>query len=163
MALFLKDRTALIAVIATALIGFAIGHLPGRANQHLRGKEVVSFPDAPPSKAPFSTAIRAGDYVFCSGVIGTDLKTNELVSPDVGGQTRQCLQKIRSILAQAHLDLGDVVNATVYLSDINDYDAMNEVYSSFFPADPPARACVQAGKLVHGGRVEIAMMAWKAK
>jgi len=163
MAPFLKDRTALIAVIVTAFIGFAIGHLPGKANQHSRGKEVVSFPDALPSQAPFSTAVRAGDYIFCSGVIGTDLKTNELVSPDVSGQTRQCLEKIKSVLAQAHLDLGDVVNATVYLSDINDYDAMNEVYLSFFPADPPARACVQVGKLVRGARVEIAMMAWKPK
>jgi 2-iminobutanoate/2-iminopropanoate deaminase len=160
---FLKDRSVLFAVIGTALIGFAVGHLPSRASQDSRGKEVVSFPGALPSKAPFSTAIRAGDYVFLSGVIGTDLKTNELVSPDVSGQTRQCLEKLKSVLGQAHMDLSDVVNATVYLSDLDDYDAMNKVYSLYFPASPPARACVQVGKLVRGARVEIAMMAWKAK
>jgi 2-iminobutanoate/2-iminopropanoate deaminase len=91
------------------------------------------------------------------------LKTNDLVSPDAGEQTRQCLEKLKLVLAQGGMDMGDVVNATVYLSDVNDYEAMNKVYSTYFPSDPPARACVQVGKLVKGAKVEIAMVAWKVK
>jgi 2-iminobutanoate/2-iminopropanoate deaminase len=163
MAQPLKGKAVWLAVLGMSLVGFWVGRLPGHAGQNMPGKEIVSFPGAQPSKAPFSTAVRAGDYVFLSGVIGSDLKTGELVSPDISDQTRTCLEKLKSVLSQVHMELSDVVNATVYLSDISDYDAMNKVYASYFPSDPPARACVQVGKLVRGARVEIAMMAWKAK
>ena len=96
--------------------------------------------------------------MFLSGVIGTDPKTGELVSPDIAGQTRQCLEKLRALLGQAGMDLSRAVSVTVYLADIRDYDEMNRVYSSHFPDRPPARTTVQVAGLAKGAKIEISMI-----
>jgi 2-iminobutanoate/2-iminopropanoate deaminase len=121
------------------------------------------MPGAKTTGLPFSSAIKVGNMMFVSGVIGTDVKTNKLVSDDVADQTKVCLEKLKSIIAKGGMYLADVVNCTVYLTDINDYDVMNKVYGTYFPTDPPARACVQVAKLVRGAKVEISLIATKAK
>lgn len=125
-------------------------------------KEIITMPGVKTSGLPFSSAVKVGNMMFISGVIGTDVKTNKLVSDNVADQTRVCLEKLKSIIANGGMDLADAVNCTVYLTDINDYDAMNKVYGTYFPADPPARACVQVAKLVRGAKVEISLIAMKA-
>ena len=125
-------------------------------------KEIITMPGLKTNGLPFSSAVKVGNMMFISGVIGTDVKTNKLVSDDVADQTRVCLEKLKSVITKGGMDLADAVNCTVYLTDINDYDAMNEVYGTFFSKDPPARACVQVAKLVRGARVEISLIATKA-
>jgi 2-iminobutanoate/2-iminopropanoate deaminase len=123
------------------------------------GKQILLPPNLKPSSRPYSAGVKVGNMVFLSGVLGTHVNTNELVSPDVSGQTRQCLEKFKAVLSQAGMDLGDAVSVMVYLADLRDYDEMNKVYSTYFPKDPPARACVQAGALLMGAKVEISMIA----
>ena len=131
------------------------------SDQAAKKKEIIEAPLGVPAGLPFSTAVKFGNFVFLSGIIGTDLKTSELVSPDVGEQTKQCLETLGLILRQAKLDYSDVVSCTVYLTDLDDYVEMNKAYSPYFPKDPPARTCVQVGELVRGAKVELTLMAAK--
>lgn len=163
MARFIGGFTLILVILGTSTILLVQGNQSGKAGQVSYGKEIITLPGAKSSGLPFSSAVKCGNTMFLSGVIGTDLKTNELVSQDVGDQTRQCLEKLNSILIQGGMNLGDAVNATVYLTDLNDYDAMNKAYATYFAANPPARACVQIAKLVKGAKVEISMIAIKAK
>jgi 2-iminobutanoate/2-iminopropanoate deaminase len=123
--------------------------------------EIIKAPLGVPAGLPFSTAVKFGNFMFLSGLIGTDLKTSELVSPDVGEQTKQCLETLGLILRQAEMDYSDVVSCTVYLTDLEDYSEMNKAYSAYFPKDPPARTCVQAVKLVREAKVELSFIAAK--
>ncbi|MFW6124457.1 MAG: RidA family protein [Acidobacteriota bacterium] len=121
-------------------------------------KEVIEMEGA--EGMPFSPAVRFGNLLFLSGSIGMDPETNEM-PPDAGEQTKNCLERLGAILEQAHMDYSDVVKCTVYLTDLEDYAEMNKAYSSFFPEDPPARACVQVAGLVREAKVEISMIAAK--
>jgi len=153
--------TILIAIAAAASLLL----LGSNKNFHqpVQHKEAVRLPGIQATGLPYSPAIKVGNMMFLSGVIGTDLKTGELVSPDVAGQTRQCMEKLKAVLHQGGMDFSDVVRATVYLADINDYNNMNKAYASYFLKDPPARACVQVAKLVREAKVEISMIAIKVK
>jgi 2-iminobutanoate/2-iminopropanoate deaminase len=124
-------------------------------------KEVIKATLGVPAGLPFSPAIKFGNFVFLSGILGTDLKTSELVSPDVGEQTKQCMEILGLILRQAKMDYSDVVSCTVYLTDLHDYSEMNKAYSPYFPEDPPARACVQVARLVRDAKVELSFIAAK--
>jgi len=97
--------------------------------------------------------------VYLSGQIGTKPGTTELVEGGVTAETRQALENIEVVLEYAHRSLGDVVKCTVFLADIADYAAMNEVYRTFFPVDPPARSTVAGSGLALGARVEIECLA----
>ncbi len=108
---------------------------------------------------PFAPAVRTGNLIFLSGAIGNKPGTRDLVSADVGDQTRQALQNLRAVLQAAHADLGDVVKCTVFLADINDYAAMNDVYAAAFGDSPPARSTVAGSGLALGARVEIECIA----
>lgn len=108
---------------------------------------------------PYSGAIRVGNTVWVSGHLGLDPATGELVPGGVGAETRRTLESLREVLEEAGFGLSDVVRATVFLTDIGDYAAMNEVYAEFFKASPPARACVEVSGLVKGARVEISCVA----
>lgn len=121
-------------------------------------KEVINMGQA--EGRPFSPAVKFGNLLFLSGSIGMNPETGEL-PPDVGEQTKQCLENLGLILHQADMDYIDAVRCTVYLADLEDYAAMNEAYIAFFPEDPPARACVQVAGLVRGAKVEISMIAAK--
>ena len=114
---------------------------------------------APPPLAPYSPGFRAGGLVCTAGMLALDASGALVGEGDAGAQTRQVLENIGDILEEAGGSLADIVFNTIYLKDLADYAAMNEVYAAFFPADPPARACVQAGLVRPEFLVEIAAMA----
>jgi 2-iminobutanoate/2-iminopropanoate deaminase len=122
-------------------------------------RQVVSSPDAPTAIGPYSPAIRAGGLLFVSGQIPLDPSTGEMVSSDIAGETRRVLQNIGAVLGAAGLDFSAVVRTTVFLADLDDFAAMNEVYGTFFRAPYPARATVQAARLPRDARVEIDVIA----
>jgi 2-iminobutanoate/2-iminopropanoate deaminase len=121
-------------------------------------RQVVRVPTAP-ADLPFSAAIRAGGLIFLSGQIGNVPGTRNLVSGGIAAETRQTMENIGAILRAAGTSWSRVVKCTVFLLDIRDYDAMNEVYRSYFPADPPARSTLAASGLALGARVEIECIA----
>jgi 2-iminobutanoate/2-iminopropanoate deaminase len=108
---------------------------------------------------PYSQGIRAGDYVFTSGQVGLDPATGKMVEGGTTAQARRIMENLRAILEAAESDFSKVVKVTVYLSDIKDFAAFNEVYSEYFPDDPPARSAFQVAALPLGARVEIEMVA----
>lgn len=113
-----------------------------------------------PSPLPvFSPAVRTGNLVFLSGQIGNRPGTLELVPGGIGPETEQALTGIRDLLHRIGLGMEDVVKCTVFLADIEDYQAMNEVYARFFPEDPPARSTLAASGLALGARIEIECIA----
>lgn len=118
-------------------------------------REAVITADAPQAIGPYSQAIRAGGFVFCSGQIPLDPATGRMVEGDVVVQTRQVLDNLEAVLAAAGASLADVVRTTVYLADLNDFTAMNEVYAARFPSPAPARSTIQAARLPRDARVEI--------
>jgi 2-iminobutanoate/2-iminopropanoate deaminase len=119
---------------------------------------VVSTPNAPAAIGPYSQAIKAGEFVFCSGQIA--LKPDgSLVQGTVQDETRQVLTNLDKVLEAAGSDLARVVKTTVFLRDMNDFPAMNEVYATFFKAQAPARATVAVSGLPKGVRVEIEAVA----
>jgi 2-iminobutanoate/2-iminopropanoate deaminase len=123
-------------------------------------RKVVSTTDAPQAIGPYSQAITLGNMIFCSGQI--PLTANgTLVEGDIGAQTRQVLTNLKSVLAAAGSSLGQVVKTTVFLSDMNEFKAMNEVYAEFFSSVPPARSTVQVARLPRDVRVEIEVIAVK--
>jgi 2-iminobutanoate/2-iminopropanoate deaminase len=117
--------------------------------------QAVSTQAAPAAIGPYSQAIRAGDFLFVSGQIPLDPATGALVDGDVRAQTRRVLENVSAIVAAAGASLGRVVKTTVYLVDMSDFPAMNEVYAGFFQAPAPARATVQVGRLPKDVRIEI--------
>jgi 2-iminobutanoate/2-iminopropanoate deaminase len=117
--------------------------------------EVVSTENAPGAIGPYSQAIKAGGFVFCSGQIPIDPATGKFISDDVGEQTEQVFRNLEAVLKAAGSALGNVVKTTVFLADMNDFAAMNDVYSRFFTENKPARATVQAARLPRDARVEI--------
>ncbi|MCU1290295.1 MAG: Endoribonuclease [Acidobacteria bacterium] len=121
--------------------------------------ETVSTENAPGAIGPYSQAVKTGNMVFCSGQIPIDPATNEFVSNDVAEQTEQVLKNLSAVLEAAGTGLEKVVKTTVFLADMNDFAAMNEVYAKFFDANKPARATVQAARLPRDARVEIECVA----
>jgi 2-iminobutanoate/2-iminopropanoate deaminase len=118
-------------------------------------KEVVSTQDAPGAIGPYSQAIKAGGMVFCSGQIPIDPSTGGFSADDVAGQTEQVIRNLEAVLRAAGSGLSNVIKTTVFLADMEDFAAMNEVYSRFFNENKPARATVQAARLPKDARVEI--------
>ena len=118
-------------------------------------KEIISTENAPGAIGPYSQAVKTNGMVFCSGQIPIDIATGEFVSNDVAEQTEQVLKNLSAVLEAAGSDLNNVVKTTVFLADMNDFTAMNEVYAKYFSENKPARATVQAAGLPRGARVEI--------
>jgi 2-iminobutanoate/2-iminopropanoate deaminase len=116
---------------------------------------MIQTPDAPEAIGPYSQAVRHGDLLFCSGQIPLDPGSGELVKLDVSGQARRCLENLDAVCRAAGARLADAVRCTVYLTDMNDFAPVNEVYGEFFPEDPPARVAIQAAALPRGADVEI--------
>lgn len=115
---------------------------------------------APLPIGPYSLAVAAGDFLFISGQGGLDPKTKTVVSGDIETQTRQTLENIKAILYAAGLSLEKVVKVTVFLKDMKDFKKMNDVYSTYFGANPPARTTVQAQLPLVNGIVEIDAIAY---
>lgn len=124
-------------------------------------REAVSTPSAPPAIGPYSQAIRAGSLLFVSGQIPLDPETGILVEGDLAAQTHRVFENLGAILAAAGATFDHVVRTTVYLADMNDFPAMNEVYATYFKQPYPARTTIQAGALPGGIGVEIECIARK--
>ncbi len=108
---------------------------------------------------PFSSAVRVGNMLYLSGQIGNVPGTRQLADTGIAGQTRQALENIKAVLASAGSSLDRAVKCTVFLADIKEYGAMNTVYATYFPTDPPARSTVAGSGLALGARVEIECIA----
>ena len=122
-------------------------------------RQAVSTPAAPAAIGPYSQAIKAGNLLFVSGQIPIDPATGNLVPGDIIQQTRRVFQNLGEILKAANLTFDAVVRTTVYLLDMNEFAAMNEVYATFFTSPAPARATVQVARLPRDARVEIDIIA----
>lgn len=120
----------------------------------------VSTPAAPGAIGPYSQAIRAGDFLFVSGQIPLDPATGQLVGGDVAAQAHRVLKNLGAILQAAGVSYDRVVKTTVYLQDLGEFGAMNEVYGAYFPDPAPARATIQAARLPRDVRVEIDLVAY---
>jgi 2-iminobutanoate/2-iminopropanoate deaminase len=126
-------------------------------------REIVKTEGAPAAIGPYSQAVRAGGFVFASGQIPLDPSTGQFVEGGVREQTEQVLRNLAAVLEAAGTGLDRVVKTTVFLADMDDFAAMNEVYGQYFAADPPARATVQAARLPRDARVEIEVVALAGK
>ena len=122
-------------------------------------KTVITSASAPAALGPYSQAIRKGDTLYLSGQLGIVPATGELISPDVAEQATQALANMKAVLAQAGASVDDVCKVTVFLTDMADFQTVNDVYARTFTANPPARSCVAVAALPKGGRVEIEAIA----
>ena len=122
-------------------------------------KDIIATKNAPGAIGPYSQGIRANGFVFASGQIGLDPATGELVKGGIAEQSRQVLLNVKNVLEAAGSGLDKAVKTTVFLKDINDFAAMNAVYSEFFKTDCPARSAVQVAALPKGALVEIEVIA----
>ena len=122
-------------------------------------KIIIATKNAPGAIGPYSQGIKANGFVFASGQIGLDPVTDEFVKGGIVEQSRQVLLNVKNVLEAAGSSLDKVVKTTVFLKDINDFAAMNAVYSEFFKTDCPARSAVQVAALPKGALVEIEVIA----
>ena len=122
-------------------------------------KDIVLTDRGPKPIGPYSQAVKSNGFVFVSGQVALDPKTNEFVGSDVRQQTERVLENLKAILEASGVTLNHVVKATVFLKDMNDFSAMNEVYARYFTAAPPARSTVQAARLPKDALVEIDLIA----
>ena len=122
-------------------------------------KEIIVTDRAPSAIGPYSQAVRAGNFIFASGQIPIDPATGQFVAGGIAEQTEQVLKNLAALFAAAGVGLDQVVKTTVFLADMDDFTAMNEVYGRFFSTAAPARATVQAARLPRDAKVEIEAIA----
>lgn len=122
-------------------------------------REIVSTPDAPKAIGPYSQAIRANGFVFVSGQVAIDPTTQQVIEGDVAAQTERVMNNLSAILKAAGTSLNMVVRSTVFLKNMGDFPAMNEVYGKYFAKDPPARSTVEVARLPKDVLVEIDVIA----
>jgi 2-iminobutanoate/2-iminopropanoate deaminase len=121
--------------------------------------KIISTNEAPAAIGPYSQAVRSGNFLFCSGQIPLDPKSGQIVSGDVAAQTRRVLDNIVAVLRAEKLTFDNVVKTTIFLTDLGDFQTVNEIYASYFKQDPPARSTVQVSALPKGANVEIEIIA----
>ncbi len=124
-------------------------------------RKIIKTPDAPQAIGPYSQAVEAGGFVFVSGQIPIDHKTGNMVQGEIKAQTKLVLENARTILSAAGCPLSSVVKTTIYLKNMADFAAVNEVYGSFFTSEPPARATVEVSRLPKDAALEMDFVAWK--
>ena len=122
-------------------------------------KLIIKPAKAAPAVGPYNHAVRVGDLLFCSGQIPLDPASGTLVTGDIKAQAQRVLENIKLILEDQHLSLAHVVKSTVFLTNLADFAAMNEVYSQYFTADFPARSTVQVAALPKAANIEIEVIA----
>jgi 2-iminobutanoate/2-iminopropanoate deaminase len=122
-------------------------------------KQAVSSADAPKAIGPYSQAVRAGQLLFVSGQVPLDPATGQIVSGDIAAQTRRVFDNLAAVLKAGGRSFADVVRTTVFLADMNDFAAVNDVYGTYFSEPYPARATVQVARLPKDARVEIDVIA----
>ena len=122
-------------------------------------KKIISTTEAPAAVGPYSQAVRAGSTVYCAGQIPLDPKTGQIVSQDITDQARRVLDNISAVLRSESLTFNNIVKTTIFLTDLADFQTVNEIYGSYFKKEPPARSTVQVSALPKGARVEIEVTA----
>jgi 2-iminobutanoate/2-iminopropanoate deaminase len=151
-------RTATASGLAAAITPGATSLADDRSAAMGTKLRAISTDRAPKPVGPFSQAIKANGFVFVAGITARDPKSGQVIEDDITRQTELVMENIKAILEAAGSSLDQTVKTTVYLKDMNDFDAMGKVYSRYFPSHPPARATVEVARL-HGGRVEIELIA----
>lgn len=125
-------------------------------------KTVINTPNAPAPIGPYNQAILKNDTLFISGQIALDPATMELVQDDIATETRRCMENLRAILSEANMNFGHVVKTSIFLKDMHQFAAVNEVYGEYFQGEiPPARETVEVGNLPKFVNVEISMIAMR--
>ena len=122
-------------------------------------KKIISTSEAPAAVGPYSQAVRAGSTVYCAGQIPLDPKSGQIVSQDISEQTRRVLENVTAVLRAEGLTFESIVKTTIFLTDLADFQTVNEIYGSYFKKEPPARSTVQVSALPKGARVEIEVIA----
>jgi 2-iminobutanoate/2-iminopropanoate deaminase len=122
-------------------------------------KKIISTNEAPAAIGPYSQAVRSGRFLFCSGQIPLDPKSGQIVTGDIATQTRRVLDNIASILRAEGMTFDSIVKTTIFLTDLDDFQTVNETYGSYFKNDPPARSTVQVSALPRDANVEIEVIA----
>ncbi len=122
-------------------------------------KKIISTTEAPAAVGPYSQAVRVGSLIFCSGQIPLDPKTQTIVEGDISAQTKRVLENITAVLKSESLTFENIVKTTVFLTNLGDFQTVNELYGSYFKSDPPARSTVQVSALPKGANVEIEVIA----
>ena len=122
-------------------------------------KKIISTSEAPAAIGPYSQAVRSGNFLFCSGQIPLDPKSGQIVPDDIATQTRRVLDNVGAVLKAESLTFENIVKTTIFLTDLGDFQAVNEIYGSYFKQQPPARSTVQVSALPKGAKVEIEVIA----
>jgi 2-iminobutanoate/2-iminopropanoate deaminase len=122
-------------------------------------KKIIATTSAPAAVGPYSQAVRVGNFVFCSGQIPLDPATQQIVAGDITAQTKRVLENITAVLRAEGLTFENIVKTTIFLTNLGDFQTVNEIYGSYFKSEPPARSTVQVSALPKGAAVEIEVIA----
>jgi 2-iminobutanoate/2-iminopropanoate deaminase len=122
-------------------------------------KKIISTSDAPAAVGPYSQAVRVGSTIYCAGQIPLDPKTGQIEAKDITEQTRRVLDNITAVLKAEGLTFANIVKTTIFLTDLADFQTVNETYATYFKQAPPARSTVQVPALPKGARIEIEAIA----
>jgi 2-iminobutanoate/2-iminopropanoate deaminase len=122
-------------------------------------KKIISTSEAPAAIGPYSQAVRSGNFLFCSGQIPLQPESGQIVSGDIATQTRRVLDNIGAVLRAEGLAFENIVKTTIFLTDLGDFQTVNDIYGSYFKQQPPARSTVQVSALPKGAKVEIEVIA----
>ncbi len=126
-------------------------------------KKIVSTTEAPAAVGPYSQAVRTGPLLFTAGQIPLDPHSGQIASQDVGEQTRRVLDNLTAVLKAEGMDFSNIVKTTVFMTNLDDFQTMNEIYATYFKDQPPARSTVQVSALPKGAQVEIEVVAVATK
>jgi 2-iminobutanoate/2-iminopropanoate deaminase len=122
-------------------------------------KKIISTSEAPAAIGPYSQAVRSGNFLFCSGQIPLDPKSGQIVPGDIATQARRVLDNIEAVLKADSLTFENIVKTTIFLTDLGDFQTVNEIYGSYFKQQPSARSTVQVSALPKGAKIEIEVIA----
>ena len=123
-------------------------------------KEIIMTEKAPAAIGPYSQAVKYGNLIFTSGALGVDPATGAFVEGGIQAQTRQCLENLKAILEASGSSLQNVIKATVFIKDMNDFPKINEIYGQYFTEKQPGRSCVEVARLPKDGLIEIEAIAY---
>ena len=124
-------------------------------------KKIISTTKAPAAVGPYSQAVKAGNFIFTSGQLPMVAETGAFVEGGIEAQDEQVLKNVKAVLEAEGYSMADIIKATVFSTDMDDFAAVNGVYAKFFDKEPPARSFVEVSALPRGARVEIEVVAWK--